>query len=91
MRKFQKLFISFNVAMALFISKSFAAVSTQTAKVYTTVGAKLAEIGKVSMPVIVIGVAIFILLAKSIAKIVKTLIILGLIVVAVLAYFFIYK
>lgn len=91
MKKIQKVLISFNVALALFISKSLAAVSTQATTVKTTIGDKLAGIGKVSMPVIVIGVAIFILLAKSIAKIVKTLIILGLIAVAILAYFFIYK
>lgn len=91
MKKIQKILISFNIAMLLFISKTFASVSAQTTAVKTSINDKIAGLSKISTPVVIIGVAIFVLLAKSIAKIVKIIIILALVALAILAYFFLYR
>lgn len=88
MNKLKRVFISFGVFITGLISK-VSAVSTIDLKYGVfepTMGEKISSVGKSVIPIILFVIGLFVVLSKKITKKVKTIIISGLVILAILGY-----
>lgn len=96
MNKLKKVFISFGVFITGLISKvSALSISEQTylgmleskyGVFEPTMGEKISSVGKFAIPIILFVIGLFVVLSKKTTKKVKTIIISGLAILAILGY-----
>lgn len=100
MKKIKKVFTSFTLMMAGAISKVFAVIEpkygvgspgweqyeTKYGIFEPTIGEKISRIGKFAIPIILFVIGLFVVLSKKATKKVKTIIISGLVILAILGY-----
>lgn len=95
MNKIKKIFVSFGVLFTGWVSKVFAITSNDVKEIETkygvfkpepTMGKKILDLGKFTLPVILFVIGLFVILSKKITKKIKKMVVIILIILAIFAY-----